>query len=353
MDAPSNCIINSWEPLNLEKVLRGEKISPAPTVFSRDDGVHLLYPMRLNSLFGESESLKSWIALLATAQEVCLGNHVLFVDYEDAPETAVDRLKSFGVPDESIENLFTYIRPSETFSALAEAIINDLIIERGGPTLVVIDGVTEAMTQSGLEPNDGGDVVRFYSGFPKWFARKGAAVLMIDHVTKSNEGRGRWAIGSERKISGIDGAAYKIELIDPFGRGRVGKAKITVSKDRCGFVRQFTGPKGLVALVELDSTIEGRIKPSLKAPSDSEPTLSNLTEVMEQLSQAITDYPGINVNSLRKQVRCKNVVKDAALRRLVLDGYVEVRTGPNRSKIHTSIRPFAASDKGADNVLPQ
>jgi hypothetical protein len=40
---------------------------------------------------------------------------------------------------------------------------------------------------------------------PRWAARLGAAVLVLDHVVKNVETRGRWATGSQHKLAGLDG----------------------------------------------------------------------------------------------------------------------------------------------------
>jgi hypothetical protein len=66
--------------------------------------------------------------------------------------------------------------------------------------------------------------------------KTGAAVVAVDHVTKGSERNG-FAIGSQHKIAGLTGAGYTMEMVDPFGRGRSGKAVIRVgSKDREGYV---------------------------------------------------------------------------------------------------------------------
>ena len=50
-------------------------------------------------------------------------------------------------------------------------------------------------------------------------------MLLVDHVTKSKDDRGRYAIGAQAKLAGIDGAAYSVKMVSPFGRGRTGRAR--------------------------------------------------------------------------------------------------------------------------------
>jgi len=99
------------------------------------------------------------------------------------------------------------------------------------------DGVTEAMSLQGLELKDNADVAKFVVLLPRSLARMGGAVVLVDHVAKDRNGRGRFAIGAQHKLAGIDGAAYSIEVIRPFGRGMRGLSRLTVTKDRPGFVR--------------------------------------------------------------------------------------------------------------------
>ena len=61
-----------------------------------------------------------------------------------------------------------------------------------------MDGITEAMSLHGLQLQDNNDVARFMVMLPRRFARTGAAALLIDHVTKDRETRGRYAIGAQQ-----------------------------------------------------------------------------------------------------------------------------------------------------------
>ena len=56
----------------------------------------LLYPGRINALIGETESCKTWVAMAVIAQELNAGHHVIYADFEDGPESAVERLRALG-----------------------------------------------------------------------------------------------------------------------------------------------------------------------------------------------------------------------------------------------------------------
>jgi len=110
-DAPSSGP-TTWEPLDLAEALAGAEEVTA-TVLLRADGVGLLYPGRTHQFAGEPESLKTWAALLAVAQVVAAGGHVLWIDYEDDARGFVGRLRALAVPDETIIGHCTYLWPEE------------------------------------------------------------------------------------------------------------------------------------------------------------------------------------------------------------------------------------------------
>jgi len=339
-----------WDPVDLDAVLAGDRATPRPTVLERADGIRLLYPGRLNLLMGETESLKSWAAQVAIAQELGHDHFVVVVDFEDTPEGLVERLRALGVSEEAIATRLCYVQPVGRFGDLAKDFFEAMFAKNNTPTLVVVDGVTEAMSQTGLDPSKGPDVAAFYSTFPRWFAHSGAAVVLIDHVAKDRETRGRWAIGSERKLSGLDGAAYGFEVLAPFGRERTGRAKITVSKDRCGYVRQHEGSGRTIAILELKSWPDGGVSATLDVPEKADEAGFRPTYLMERVSKAIQENPRLTSRALRAAVKGKNEAKDLALELLVNEGFVEVVKGDRGARHHLSRAPFRANQTVGSDV---
>jgi hypothetical protein len=342
-------LISRWEPIDLAPVLRGERITPVPTVLRRDDDVGLFYPGRINALVGETESLKSWIALTAASQELRAGRHVLVADYEDSPETTVERLRALGVSPDEIGEKLTYLNPGGGIDDLDQAVLNDVMVRRGIPTLAVIDGVTEAMADMGLNPDSGTDVAAYYAGAPKWLAQKGAAVVLVDHVTKNRETRGRFAIGSERKLSGLDGAAYTVETVRPFGRGSTGVVRLAVAKDRCGHIRRHANSRGVILVAKLKSWPDDSVTATLSIPEESDDGTLRPTQQMAQLSKTISENPGLSKTALRAAVRGKNGQKDLALKLLENEDYVEVKEGVRGAHLHYPRRPFVVVKDNEEN----
>ncbi len=83
----------SWLPASLPSAFAAGLVTPDTRVLARKDGFHLFYRGRVNNLIGESESGKTWVALLAVVQEIKAGNKVVFVDYEDSITALLVRLE--------------------------------------------------------------------------------------------------------------------------------------------------------------------------------------------------------------------------------------------------------------------
>lgn len=308
----------SWKPIDLSTVLDGSDVQP-PTLLERTDGINLLYAGRTHQFAGESESLKSWAAQVAAAQSVTTGQHVLWIDYEDDERGVVSRLRALAVPTEQILTHFHYIRPDEPLESRDHRVTAggldfvDVLAEQVY-SLAVIDGVTEAMTTEGLEMMDNSDVATWARRLPKRLADRGAAVVVIDHVTKNVEGRGRFAIGGQHKLAGLTGAAYRFDMIRPFSRAVTepveALVKITVMKDRPGYVRARAA-EGVAAMLQLTSYPDGGVTAALTIPSSAPaPDLKLALRIIEYL----TTYDGATKNSIENEIEGKAQAIREALR---------------------------------------
>jgi len=327
----------SWAPVDLGPVIDGDAPEQQPSMLTRTDGACLLYPGKLHSLQGEPEAGKGWVALRAVADQLP-GHHVVYIDFEDSPMTAVTRLLALGVEPVRIRSHFHYARPDEPLSDAARADLEPMLAL--GPTLVVLDGVTEALTQNGLDLRDNLDVARWLDLLPRRLTRIGIAVLQIDHVTKDPDTRRRYAIGAQHKLAGVD-VSYTLEAVEPFGRGREGISRLVVGKDRPGYVRQFAENGERVADVRFCSGDGGHVRVELDPPSGPtggfQPTL-----LMERVSRAVEANPGVSKSDVRAHVKGKSEYKDQALALLIAEGYVEDRGGDQGHRYH-GLRPYRES----------
>ena len=233
-------IESSWKPVDLLKFFDGSYETPITSILIRTDDKGLIYAGRVHSFYGESESGKSWLAQIAVAEQLKQFRKVIYIDFESDAADLVFRLGALGVSQAEILQNFTYIRP-DTARDHEDPYWQNLL-KPNINSLVIIDGVTEALTMWGGETKDNDAITRWMRLFPRAIAQQsGAAVISIDHVTKDKETRGRFAIGGQAKLATIDGAAYLIEPLEVLAPGRTGTLTVRVTKDRPGFVRKIAG----------------------------------------------------------------------------------------------------------------
>jgi hypothetical protein len=233
-DEEGNVIVDSsWIPKFIESLDLEADVEP--TMLRREDGNHILYAGKINAIFGESESGKTWVALEAVRQELAKGNRVFYIDFEDSARGIMNRLKTLKTPPEALSG-FLYANPDTAYSpAISEALMATLA--EFEPSLIVVDGVNAAMNLMGLDLEKNKDATEFSQRILRPLRSFGSGILTIDHVTKSKDTRGNYAIGAQAKRADIDGVAISVSVEQPFGRGIDGALALTVTKDRPGFVR--------------------------------------------------------------------------------------------------------------------
>jgi hypothetical protein len=332
---------STWQPVDLTPFLYGEQIATvAPSLLARSDGAHLIYPGAVHSISGEPGSGKSWVAVLACLQEITEAHPVAYLDFEDRAARVTSRLLEAGGHPAQIEAHFRYLRPE---TALTAGTVAHLVAAVQGCSLVVIDGITEAMGMHGLSLLDNEDVARFIALLPRRIANLGPAVLQIDHVVKNSEARGRWAIGGQHKLAAIDGCAFKAEIVEKFGRGKRGQTRIVLDKDREGHVEEIaTG--GAVATLTLDSTPDERhdagqlrmyLDPPAPEPADEDGGFRP-THLMARVSRYVEINPAATGKQIEEVVSGKAQYVRQAIRSLVQEGHLRVETGPRGARLYYS-----------------
>lgn len=252
IDAEVAAWVASWEDEEVADLLQSSTVElssvwglkydpPKPTIVLRDDGEGLFYPGKVHAVVGEPETGKSWIAQWATASQMMLrGGKTLYWDFESTLEQYLYRLQLYGLEQEHAIGSHYWGAMSvkePTITALVELIRRDSI------GVVVIDSVNRIMGAMGLNYESGPDYVKFTNMCVDPIRAEGVCVILIDHVVKSREQRGRYATGSEQKLGQVD-ASFHLETISPFAPGTTGVMGIRVAKDRSGGVRSATYGNG-------------------------------------------------------------------------------------------------------------
>jgi hypothetical protein len=267
--------LGSWEPVDIEPFLTGEILPVMPSVLERSDGQHLMYPGRVNMLYGSSESAKSWIALYTCIQEMRKSQRCLYIDFEDEPVNTLSRLKLMGATADDLRAYFTYVRPEEPLSPMqmnrwGQAQASEVgtrnfdlftsAITRVEPNLIVADGMTVLYGLHGLDTNDAASTDIITNWLKSLTRNNQSTVILIDHTTKGAE-QGATPIGSQHKQAMVQGSMIQVWPIKQPMPGQRGEVKLIVLKDRPGQVRAASVQSGTkaqeAARVVLDSTQPG------------------------------------------------------------------------------------------------
>ncbi len=307
-----------WSPFDLSGALSGTEAAPEPTLLAPPVGPALLYPGRVNSMFGESGTGKTWVALAAIVEVIRNGGCAMLIDLEDTPHGIVSRLRALGLTVGQITEQFDYLSPHTPWSAPAREVVAALVSERRHD-LVVIDSTGEAMAMGGVKGNNDDEVASWFRHFPRFLADLGPAVLVIDHVPKAADAPSGYAIGSQRKIAAVTGAAYRVEAIKVPSRSTDGLLKVVCAKDRHGaHVKGQTA-----AMVGIAHGIDGSVVATLSAP-DSMPHNNDgtirPTIYMEKVSRVIEGTPGMSRREVVAAVGGKDKYISEALGLLVAEG---------------------------------
>jgi hypothetical protein len=349
----------SWRGQDLSAFVNGSYKPALPTVGARADGIGVLYPGRMSTVAAESEAGKTWLACILTLQELVRGNHVVYVDFEDEAAGVVGRLLPMGATIDDLLERFHYIRPEEPLSVTDLADLREVL--NLGPTLAVVDGVTEGMSLHGLNINDNKDVAVFGRKVLRPLQDAGPAVFTLDHVVKSADSRGRYALGGVHKLNGLNGVMYLLESVKPFGIGIKGRSRLRIAKDRPGQLRREALPNegGLYWFADLvvDATDPNLIEAVLYAPIE-QAAIEEATAEQEAASKAeaeIADRQSkvmavlrsskepLSGRSVAELVEGRASVTRRALTRLVHEGRVNTVPGPKGATLH--VLPEQEGDK--------
>jgi len=316
----------SWEPISWDAL--GERPPVTPSIGG------LVYPGRRHVFSGPPESAKTWAAFCLAAEVIGAGGTVLHVDFEMFAYETRDRFRDLGLNGAQLDRV-VHVEPEVRASEQTTA---DLV-EEYEPRLVVIDAAAGAYALHGLDDNKRQDAEAFDAALIAPFRARGVATVLLDHVTKNTETRGRFSIGSERKIGGAD-VHLGFDAAVPFGRGRTGLVNITTHKDRFGYL-----PRPRAAELELRSDpLTGAVAWSFRTASESGDDWRP-TGLMEKVSRYLVRVgEEVSRGDVEKNVTGKAKYLRDAIDALVADGFAAEREGARGSRLLRSVKPFSEVD---------
>ena len=214
-------------------------------------------------------------------------------------------------------------------------------------TFAAIDSAAGAYDVSGLDDNKRADAGEFLPRVDR------AAMGSRDHHACSGSrheeqrGRGRYAIGSERKLGTVD-VHLGLEPVRPLHRGRSGLVRVATHKDRPAHL-----PRPRAAELELHSDpdthqISWAFKPA--EAIDAETREFRPTYLMEKVSRFLegVNSDGATRSRVEEAVQGKAEYVRLAMDTLLKEGYAaEI---PGRGRRLASVKPFRDSEPVPESV---
>lgn len=285
----------------LDWILTGNppEIDP-PEWATRQDGLKLFYRARVNGIYGDPETAKSWLAMCTIVEALALNEKCVYLDADhNGAMEITSRLLLLGADRRQLADpdFFRLYEPDST------ADLSQFVTEMREykPVLVIIDSIGEILPMMGLSSVDNDDITNAIRKLLKPIAHKaGACVITIDHLPKDSEARtSGYAIGGTAKKRAIDGSYLSASVKHTVAPGRIGRVLLKVEKDRAGKVREFS-PANHAGVFILDSTNPERITWSIE-PEEAAPDGGLMpTNLMERVSMFLEEWDESKPPSLNK-----------------------------------------------------
>ncbi len=326
----------SWEPINLT-ASEFDKPSLPPSLCG------LVYAGKRHVLSGPPEALKTLLVLILALEHMRAGGTIAFVDFESGPAETRRLLEDLGATRDEVASVFYFEPDGPPATEDIERIVNE------GVTLVVIDAAAGAYDVSELDDNKRADAERFAAAWIRPLWQRGVTTIVIDHVTKNTGTRGRFAIGSERKLGQAD-VHLGLHAVKQLSRGTTGLVTVHTHKDRPG---HLTRPKA--AEVELQSAPEShRITWTIRPANEhsSEDGGWRPTVLMERVSLYLEQQTdAVSRNNVEKNVKGTGEYLRVAMDVLVAEGYAAETRGPRDARELQSLRTFRDTTSSSSDFV--
>jgi hypothetical protein len=308
----------SWRPISGV----GPLDSPHPSVLEVAQDVWLMYAGEINGLIGASESLKTWMALMAAREALRDGTPTLYLDFEGSRDTIVSRLRRMGTPEEALAN-FHYSHPTEALPEKARAEMLEMLVQQTEAGLIILDGWTEFLAMLDLEVNSNSDCARAENLYLKPLRGDDRSVIVLHHVPHESDR----ALGAQHFRSMITGSCIALGAASPMTSEGRANATVTIAKDRPAAVRAYFTSKNVGELVvegrpEMPSVAVG-VKILHYTTSGREIPTRCMDEVMLEASRLYVERHGKGATQRQIRNRVKSFRTETiqlAIRKLALDG---------------------------------
>ena len=320
--------IGPRHPENVASVMR---LGPQPRAMLLDDW---LVAAELHWVAAEPAAGKTWLGLWLAWRVIREGGIVVWTDEELGVDTVAERLLALGATPDLIEHGLVYLEYPGWQAKRGDVNAWVALVKAARPSLVVIDTATDALAEAGVDENSGADVTKWVKAYCEPPRRVGAAVLVLDHVTKADKGaRSGYAVGSRAKKAKAK-VQYSLTKKEDFTAEEMGLVRVTLDKNSFGLPIDVTRsfkiggddgrfviePASLADAADADGAFEG------------DPAVA----LTERLIAAVRDHGPISATELRQRVGGNAARVKDALAVLVQDSAQPVEVAvKGRSKTYS------------------
>lgn len=260
---------------NVADIRRGGAERAKATVLKRDDGQHLFYKAKVNTLMGDPESGKTLIAAVGAAEVLSSGGRVAWfdLDHNSTPDI-VAMLEGFGVEGSLLDDTSRFRIASEKLEDKDDVFRAVADLADWAPDYVILDSVGELVPLLEGNSNDADDYTVVNRAVASKLANGGACVVIIDHMAKGSDSRKFGAGGTMAKKRAGNGAQLEVIVKRTFDLKHGGRSDVKIVKDRPSDVRS-NSPKAegtqraRAAIFEVfPQDAEGKSRYELRYPDD-------------------------------------------------------------------------------------
>ena len=218
--------------------------------------------------------------------------------------------------------------------------------------LVIIDGWTRCLSLHRRSPDLERDVLQLFDALVRpLLAAAGGPLLLIDQTGKD----GFSAVGTGQKTAAVD-VSLRLDSDASFGRGRAGRARLVVVKDRPGLLDGLATDDRDLAVFTVDAAGNG----ALLAPGTAAPARHTVGDgqvddvedrVLQALERAGNGMTGRRIEATVRGARAERV--RAAVRELLGRDLITQSPGTNRSFVYRLAGASRSVRPGASQGLPE
>jgi hypothetical protein len=226
MQPETAAILEPVRPLEFEDlgVLLDSEIPP-PEILIDD----LIYAEGVHELSGHPGCGKTTFAMWFAAHQLSLQQHVVWLDMESGTRQTARRLQALGVTGSQARDHLHYA----PFPSRVADHFEDIHRQFGKP-LIVIDSMSKALADEGLNENANDEVTGWTVKVVKAAKTFGLPIVIIDHVSKAG-GASAYSRGAGAKQADTD-VHWRLEAVEQFNRTTPGVVHFHATKDRDGFL---------------------------------------------------------------------------------------------------------------------